>query len=77
MKQLLTSKDQIYNNVKLMNELKIYHGLTDQNEILMRKIALQKHPMINQYLKSENELNYIILDINKRLSTLLDHKRCH
>ena len=41
------------------------------------KISLYNNEIVKNYLKYEQEMNYIIMDLNKKLNSLIDKKGCN
>ena len=63
MKKYLHSKDKVMNNKKLVDLITLYHDTMDEDiksEIIKNKDFLE-------YKRNENDVNFLILEINKIL----------
>ena len=66
MKKYLHSKDKVMNNKKLVDLITLYHDTMDEDiksEIIKNKDFLE-------YKKHENDVNFLILEINKILKDI-------
>lgn len=72
--ELKKLKIKIYNDTKLMNLLNKYNNFEQYNVALKKEIF--QHKTVVEYKKLENEINYIILKMNKELNSLIDRKVC-
>lgn len=71
-------KEQIYKDKELKQKLEDFRNLN--NEYSSKYIELKKeildNPLVKEYKTLENELYFCVLEMNKRLNTLLDRKKC-
>ena len=71
-------KEQIYKDENLKQQLEQFRNL--DNEYSSKYIELKKlileNPLVKEYKLLENELYFCVLEVNKRLNTLLDRKKC-
>lgn len=55
--------------MELLNKYKKTHNLNIKKEII-------SYPLFEQYKKEETEINYLILEINKRLKKISNKGKC-
>ena len=71
-------KEKIYKDITLKQQLKDFRNL--DNEYSSKYVELKKqildNPLVKEYKTLETELYFCVLEINKRLNTLLDRKKC-
>ena len=71
-------KEQIYEDEILKQQIEDFRKL--DNEYSSRYIELKKqilnNSLVKEYKQLENQLYFCVLEINKRLNTLLDRKKC-
>ena len=71
-------KEEIYKDETLKQQLEDFRKL--DNEYSSRYIELKKqileNSLVKEYKSLENELYFCVLEINKRLNTLLDRRKC-
>lgn len=77
-KELEKNKEIINNNNEIQNLIKNFNIKKNTNDINLQqsKIELYGNEYVSNYLKYEQKLNYIIMDINKDLNRLIDKKGC-
>lgn len=68
-KQILLSDKNLINNIKKLKKLDIY-----SDEYKKTKQDLFKNPDFVAFKQLENELNLLILEINKKLNKLTDER---
>ena len=71
-------KEQIYKDKKLKELLEKLRALDNEfsNEYVELKKQILDNPLVKEYKNLENELYFCVLEINKKLNTLLDRKKC-
>lgn len=67
-KEIKYSLDDIYNDVELVNKIKIYHETYNNN---LRK-EIYNNKKYKKYKELENRLNFLILSCNKYLGEIKD-----
>ncbi len=67
-KEIKDSLDDIYNDVELVNKIKIYHETYNNN---LRK-EIYNNKKYKKYKELENRLNFLILSCNKYLGEIKD-----
>lgn len=72
-KHLEQAKTNIYKNQGLIDKIKKYE------ETLSSQLRLEiyRYDEIREYKKLENEVNFIIMEMNHKLSVLSGIKECH
>lgn len=63
----------INNNKELVEKIENYN-LTKNNSL---RLEIYSYKEIQEYKEKENELNLMILEINKRLKTITNKRSCH
>ena len=65
-KEYLKSKDKVMNNKELVELIDKYHNTMDENI----KSEIIKNKDFREYKKHENDVNFLILEINKILKDI-------
>ena len=65
-KEYLKSKDKVMNNKELVGLIDKYHNTLDENI----KSEIVKNKDFREYKKRENDVNFLILEINKILKDI-------
>ena len=65
-KEYLQSKDKVMNNKELVELINKYHNTMDENI----KSEIIKNKDFREYKKHENDVNFLILEINKILKDI-------
>ena len=65
-KEYLKSKDKVMNNKELVKLIDKYHNTLDENI----KSEIIKNKDFREYKKHENDVNFLILEINKILKDI-------
>ena len=76
--ELLELKKQIYEDSELKEKLSKYRNSSNQydtNFINLKSDIINNH-LIKRYRKIENELYFLVLEINRKLNFLIDKKGC-
>lgn len=73
MKQIQDVRDRIFLDHDLLEKIDCLKE--NPSDDTLRK-AIFKHPLYASYKKLENELYYLILQMNQKLKTLTDGKEC-
>ena len=78
-KQLAFFKEEIKKDNELKVLLEEYHNSANYYDpkIIDIKRQIINNPIIKEYRSLEDELYYSVLEVNKKLETLFDKKRCH
>ena len=66
MKEYLKSRDKVMNNKELVELISKYHTTLDENI----KSEIIKNSDFREYKKHENDVNFLILEINKILKEI-------
>ena len=71
-------KERIYNDKILEKKLKEFRELDNKysKEYVELKRDILDNPIVREYQQLENELYFTVLEINKRLNSLIDRKKC-
>ncbi len=71
-------KEDMYNDQNLKELLDKFRNLdnTYTDEYINLKKEILSNPTVREYKELENQLYFTVLEINKRLNTLMDRKRC-
>lgn len=72
-KELDLCRQNINNNKELVEKIENYN-LTKNNSL---RLEIYSYKEIQEYKEKENELNLMILEINKRLKTITNKRSCH
>lgn len=72
-KQLKSYRKEINDNKELMEKIEKYN-LTKDNNL---RLEIYSYKEIQDYKEKENELNLMILEINKRLKIITNKRSCH
>lgn len=75
--EMIHLKDKINSDkkiLKLINNLEIHKN--NNEEYKKCKIELYNIPIVKRYIEIQNELDYIIMHFNNKLSSLVDSKVC-
>ena len=64
---------QINHNQSLVNKIKTYH----EHPTIELKNEINYHPLVMDYKRKENEVNFLILQINQKLNSIRDKGSCH
>ncbi len=70
--KLQNNIENINNNKELLKKIEDYHN--NFNEHL--KIEIYKYDEIKEYKKLENEVNFLVLEINQKLKRITDIRSC-
>ena len=76
--ELLELKKQIYGDSELKEKLSKYRNSSNQHDtnfINLKSDIINNH-LIERYRKIENELYFLVLEINRKLNFLIDKKGC-
>lgn len=66
-------KKEIYSNQELVEKIKKYNELPNNN----LRLEIYQYDEIKKYKKIENEINLMILQINQKLGVLTNQRSCH
>lgn len=71
-------KEDMYNDQNLKELLDKFRNLdnTYTDEYINLKKEILSNLTVREYKELENQLYFTVLEINKRLNTLMDRKRC-
>ena len=71
-------KDKIYEDNEIKESLEKFRSLDNQycDEYVKLKKQILDNSLVKEYKILENELYFCVLEINKKLNTLLDRKKC-
>ena len=71
-------KERIYNDKILEKKLKEFRELENKysKEYVELKRDILDNSLVREYQQLENELYFTVLEINKRLNSLIDRKKC-
>lgn len=71
-------KERIYNDKILEKKLKEFRELENKysKEYVELKRDILDNSLVREYQELENELYFTVLEINKRLNSLIDRKKC-
>ena len=71
-------KEDMYNDQNLKELLDKFRNLdnTYTDEYINLKKEILSNSTVREYKELENQLYFTVLEINKRLNTLMDRKRC-
>lgn len=71
-------KERIYNDNILEKKLKEFRELENKysKEYVELKRDILDNSLVREYQQLENELYFTVLEINKRLNSLIDRKKC-
>ena len=72
-KELDLCRQNISNNKELVEKIEKYN-LTKNNNL---RLEIYSYKEIQEYKEKENELNLMILEINKKLKTITNKRSCH
>lgn len=72
-KELDLCRQNISNNKELVEKIEKYN-LTKNNNL---RLEIYSYKEIQEYKEKENELNLMILEINKRLKTITNKRSCY
>ena len=72
-KELDLYRQNISNNKELVEKIEKYN-LTKNNNL---RLDIYSYKEIQEYKEKENELNLMILEINKKLKTITNKRSCH
>jgi cell fate (sporulation/competence/biofilm development) regulator YlbF (YheA/YmcA/DUF963 family) len=77
-KELLELKKQIYQDDTLKEQLEKYRNSPNKYDtsFINLKSDIINNPLIKRYRELENELYFMILEINGKLNSLVDKKGC-
>ena len=77
-KELLEIKKQIYQDDNLKEQLEKYKNSSNKYDasLVTLKSNIINNPLIKRYRELENELYFMILEINKKLNSIVDKKGC-
>lgn len=71
-KELKEINNSIMKDQELLNDIKKYNETQDNNI----KERIINHKLFREYKHKENELNFIILEINKKLKEINSSRSC-
>jgi cell fate (sporulation/competence/biofilm development) regulator YlbF (YheA/YmcA/DUF963 family) len=71
-KELKEINNSIMQDQELLNDIKKYNETQDNNI----KERIINHKLFREYKHKENELNFIILEINKKLKEINGNRSC-
>lgn len=76
-KKMCNLKAIINSNTEIQNLLKEFNIIKDNNYSLVeQKTKLYNNVVIKEYLSIQNELDYLIMNFNSKLLTIVDNKTC-
>ena len=77
-KQLDNNKQKINENNEVQELITIFNEKKKNinEDLQIAKIKLYNNDIIREYLSCEQELNFIIMRLNKKLNNLIDKKGC-
>ena len=78
-KDIVRIKKEIYSDVELKELFDQYKTIDNiySSELIELKRKISSNEKIKKFRVLQNELNLLIIEINKRLNTLTDRKRCN
>ena len=78
-KDIVRIKKEIYSDVELKELFDQYKTIDNiySSELIELKRKISSNEKIKEFRVLQNELNLLIIEINKRLNTLTDRKRCN
>ena len=78
-KEINTLKQEIYSDNELKNKIDEFKNVSQygyRNELIKLKKDIIDNDKVKKFKKMQQELNSIIIEINKSLSKLTDEKSC-
>ena len=78
-KEINTLKQEIYSDNELKNKIDEFKNVSQygySNELIKLKKDIIDNDKVKKFKKMQQELNSIIIEINKKLSKLTDEKSC-
>ncbi|MDD6879137.1 MAG: YlbF family regulator [bacterium] len=78
-KRMKSLKKEIYADKNLKEDLNAFHNIMENpysNEYVELKRKILENDKVKEYKKLENKLFITVLEINKRLNTLIDKRKC-
>lgn len=78
-KEINTLKQEIYSDNELKNKIDEFKNVSQygySNELIKLKKDIIDNDKVKKFKKMQQELNSIIIEINKSLSKLTDEKSC-
>jgi len=77
-KELLELKKEIYEDKNLKEKLKKYRNSSNKydSSFITLKSDIINNSLIKRYRKIENDLYFLVLEINGKLNSLVDKKGC-
>lgn len=78
-KEINTLKQEIYSDNELKNKIDEFKNVSQygySNELIKLKKDIIDNDKVKKFKKMQQELNSIIIEINKKLSKLADEKSC-
>ena len=77
-KEINELKKEIYDDIELKELFAKYKSIDNNynNEIIDLKRKISSNAKIKRFRLLQNELNLLIMEINKRLASLTNEKRC-
>lgn len=72
-------KTEIYKDEQLKSDLERFNEVKDleySREYISLKSKIIENPKVSEYRKLENELYFIILQMNKELNKLIERRKC-
>ncbi len=79
LKRITELKEDIYNDKELKSLFDKYKDIKDNynNDTINIKREIIENEKVSEYRKLENELYFLVAEVNKRLSVLVDRKSCN
>lgn len=76
--ELLNLKKQIYKDSNLKEKLERYQNSSNKYDtvFIALKSDIINDPLVKRYRKLENELYFLVLEINSKLNSLIEKKGC-
>ena len=78
-KRMKKLKNQMYSDKELSRNLEDFRKIqlnSYSSEYVEKKKKILENEYVKEYKVLENELYFTVLEINKRLNTLLDREKC-
>mgnify|MGYP003517990685 CR=1 FL=1 len=78
-KRMKELKNQMYSDKELSRNLEDFRKIqlnSYSSEYVEKKKKILENEYVKEYKVLENELYFTVLEINKRLNTLLDREKC-
>jgi len=77
--ELVKLKKQIYEDNTLKEKIEKYKNNSNQYDtnLIALKSEIINNPLVKRYREIENELYFLVLEINRKLNSLVDKKGCN